>query len=129
MVDPISQIIINIKNANVAGKATATFPYSKLKESIFEVLKKEGYIKDVTKKGKKIIKTLEVELAYVDGKPRIDGVQQISKNSRRTYAKAKEIKPVLNGFGALILTTPKGILTDKEARKEKVGGEVLFKIW
>ena len=129
MVDPISQIIINIKNANVAGKATATFPYSKLKESVFAVLKREGFIKDFSTKGKKVIKTIEVELSYVDGKPRIDGVQQISKNSRRTYAKAKEIKPVLNGYGALILTTPMGILTDKEARKEKVGGEVLFKIW
>lgn len=129
MVDPISQIITNIKNANVAGKATATFPYSKLKESVFAVLKREGFIKNFSTKGKKVIKTIEVELAYVDGKPRIDGVQQISKNSRRTYAKAKEIKPVLNGYGALILTTPMGILTDKEARKEKVGGEVLFKIW
>ena len=129
MVDPISQIIINIKNANVAGKASTTFPYSKLKESIFEVLKREGFIKDFSKKGKKIIKTIEVELAYIDGKPRIEGVQQISKNSRRSYAKAKEIKPVLNGYGCLILTTPMGILTDKEARKEKVGGEVLFKIW
>ena len=129
MVDPISQIIINIKNANVAGKATITLPYSKLKESVLEVLKKEGFIKDFSKKGKKIIKTIEVEMAYIDGKSRIEGVQQISKNSRRSYAKAKEIKPVMNGYGALILTTPKGILTDREARKEKVGGEVLFKIW
>ncbi len=129
MVDPISQIIINIKNANAAGKATLTLPYSKLKESVLEVLKREGFIKDFRKMGKKVIKTLEVELIYIDGKARIEGVQQISKNSRRTYAKAKEIKPVLNGYGSLILTTPKGILTDREAKKEKVGGEVLFKIW
>ena len=129
MVDPISQIITNIKNANVAMKATTTLPYSKLKESILEVLKREGFIKDFKKVGKKIIKTLEIELAYVDGKPRIEGAQQISKNSRRVYSKAKEIKSVFNGYGALILTTPKGILTDREARKEKVGGETLFKIW
>jgi small subunit ribosomal protein S8 len=129
MVDPISQIIINVKNANAAGKATLTLPYSKLKESVLVVLKREGYIKDFRKMGKKVIKTLEVELIYIDGKARIEGVQQISKNSRRTYSKAKEIKPVLNGYGTLILTTPKGILTDREAKKEKVGGEVLFKIW
>ena len=129
MVDPISQIIINVKNANAAGKATLTLPYSKLKESVLEVLKREGYIKDFRTMGKKVIKTLEVELIYIDGKARIEGVQQISKNSRRTYSKAKEIKPVLNGYGTLILTTPKGILTDREAKKEKVGGEVLFKIW
>ena len=129
MVDPISQIIIHIKNANVAGKATATLPYSKMKESVLEVLKKEGFIKDFSKKGKKVIKTLEIELMYIDGKSRIEGVEQISKQSRRTYTKAKEIKSVLNGYGALILTTPNGIMTDKDARKAKVGGEVLFKIW
>jgi small subunit ribosomal protein S8 len=129
MVDPISQIIINIKNANVARKATTTLPYSKLKESVLAVLKREGFIKDFSKKGKKVIKTLEIELIYVDGKPRIEGVQQISKQSRRTYTKAKELKSVLNGYGALILTTPNGIMTDKEAKKAKVGGEVLFKIW
>jgi small subunit ribosomal protein S8 len=129
MVDPISQIIINVKNANAAGKATLTLPYSKLKESVLVVLKREGYIKDFRTMGKKVIKSLEVELIYIDGKARIEGVQQISKNSRRTYSKAKEIKPVLNGYGTLILTTPKGILTDREAKKEKVGGEVLFKIW
>ena len=129
MVDTISQIIINIKNANVAGKTTTTLPYSKLKESVLEVLKREGFIKDFKKIGKKVIKTLELELMYVDGKPKIEGVQQISKQSRRTYTKAKEIKSVLNGYGSLILTTPNGIMTDREARKEKVGGEVLFKIW
>ena len=107
MVDPISQTIINIKNANVAGKTTTTLPYSKLKESILVVLKREGYIKDFAKKGKKVIKTLDVELAYVDGKAKIEGIQQISKNSRRTYAKTKEIKSVVNGYGSLILTTPK----------------------
>ncbi|MEI6553735.1 MAG: 30S ribosomal protein S8, partial [bacterium] len=118
-----------IKNANVAGKATTTLPYSKMKESVLEVLKREGFIKDFSKKGKKVIKTLEIELMYIDGKSRIEGVEQISKQSRRTYTKAKEIKSVLNGYGALILTTPNGIMTDKEARKAKVGGEVLFKIW
>ena len=111
MVDPISQVITHIKNANKAGKSLTTFPYSKLKEGVLEVLKREGFIKDFSKKGKKV------------------GVEQISKCSRRVYSKSKEIKSVINGYGALILTTPKGILTDREAKKEKVGGEVLFKIW
>ncbi len=129
MVDPISQTIINIKNANVAGKSTITLPYSKLKEALLALLKKEGFIADFSKKGKKVIKTLDVELAYVDGKPRIEGIEQISKNSRRVYSKAKEIRSVMNGYGSLVLTTPKGIMTDRQAKKEKVGGEVLFKIW
>lgn len=129
MVDTISSLIINLKNANIAGKATVSFPYSKLREAILTTLEKEGYVKSVAKKGKKIIKTIECELVYAEGKPRITNVEQVSKQSRRVYQGTKEIRSVRSGFGSLILTTPKGVLTDREARKEKVGGEVLFKIW
>ncbi len=130
MVDIIAELIIKLKNANIAGKAVVSFPYSKMREAILETLKKEGFIKSVSKKGKNVAKTLEVELVYEEGNaPKIQGVQQISKYSRRVYTKASEIKPVRNTFGALILTTPKGILSDKDARKERVGGEALFKIW
>jgi small subunit ribosomal protein S8 len=130
MVDVIAELINNIKVSNLAGKATVTLPYSKMRESILVVLQKGGFIKGFEKKGKKVIKTLEVELAYEDDKkPRIQGVQQISKYSRRMYIKASEAHSVRNGYGSLVLTTPKGIMTDRQARKEKVGGEALFKIW
>ncbi|MEN9649233.1 MAG: hypothetical protein RL094_200 [Candidatus Parcubacteria bacterium] len=130
MVDITAELIIKLKNANVAGKATVSFPYSKMREAILEALKKEGFIKSVSSKGKTVAKSLEVELAYEDNKsPKIQGVEQISKYSRRVYQKASEMRPVRNNFGALILTTPKGIMSGRNARKENVGGEALFKIW
>lgn len=130
MVDPIAQLIIKLKNANIAGKQSASIPYSKLKEAILVSLEKAGYVKSFSKKGKKVTKSLEVELAYEDGnKSKIQGVERVSKLSRRIYKKADELRSVRNGYGYFIITTPKGILTDREARKEKVGGEVLFKIW
>jgi small subunit ribosomal protein S8 len=129
MVDTISSLIINLKNANFAGKASVSFPYSKLREAILVTLEKEGYVKNISKKGKKVTKAIEVELLYVDGKSRIAGVEQVSKQSRRVYQGVNDIRSVQSGFGSLILTTPKGVLTDRQARKEKVGGEALFKIW
>lgn len=129
MVDTIASLVNNLKVSNLAHKETVTFPYSKFREAILEVLKNEGYIKSFTKSGKKVIKTLEVELAYDGDKPKIEGAQLVSKNSRRLYFKSDEIHSVRNGYGLLVLTTPKGVLTDRAARKEKVGGEPLFKIW
>ena len=130
MVDVTAELINGIKVSNLAKKATITLPYSKMREAILVVLEKEGFIKGFSKKGKKVIKTIEVELAYEEGgKPRIQGVEQISKYSRRLYYKANQAHSVRNGYGILVLTTPKGILTDRQARKEKVGGEPLFKIW
>ncbi len=130
MVDTIAQLIIGLKNANNAGKASTTFPYSKMTEAVLETLHKAGYVGSISKKGnKKVYKSIDVDLLYQDGKPKIEGVKQVSKYSRRMYVKADEANAVRNGFGALVLTTPKGILVDREARKEKVGGEALFKIW
>ncbi len=128
--DAISNMIIKIKNANNRGLSTVSFPMSKVTLAIAELLQREGYLKDVKKKGKGVIKTIEATLVYNDKKqPRVEGVQRVSKLSKRVYAGVADIKPVRSGFGTLVLTTPKGVMTDKEARKEKVGGEVLFKIW
>jgi len=127
--DNVANLIIKIKNAGVAGNTTLETPYSKLSEAILSLLEKEGYIKSFVKKGKKAIKSLEVELAYVDGKSKVEGVERISKLSKRTYAGASTIRPVRSGYGLLVLSTPKGILSGYEARKQNVGGEVLFKIW
>ena len=118
-----------MKNASLAGKESVSFPYSKMKNAIAECLKKEGYVTNVTKKIKKDTPVLEVGLTYVDQKPKITEVERISKQSRRVYFGMKDIHTVRNGSGLLVLSTPKGILSGKEARKEQVGGEALFRLW
>lgn len=118
-----------LKNASLRDKDSVVVPYSKVKNAILECLKKEGYVKEVSKKIKKGFPVLEVELIYVDKKPKITDVERISKQSRRVYFKMKDIHSVKNGSGLLVLSTPKGILSGKVARKEQVGGEALFRIW
>jgi small subunit ribosomal protein S8 len=128
VIDPISNFVNGIKNANTAGKETVEFYNSKIKEAIAKVLLKEGFIKEISKKKKS--NRIEITLAYSEGNiPKITGIQRVSKQSKRVYENHKEIRTFLNGFGRTIFSTPKGILTDRDARKEKIGGEVLFKIW
>jgi small subunit ribosomal protein S8 len=127
--DSISNMIIIMKNGSLAGKDSVSFPYSKMKNAIGECLKKAGYISEISKKIKKGQSVLEVDLIYTDKKPKITEVERISKQSRRVYFGMKDIHSVRNGTGLLVLSTPKGILSGKEARKEQVGGEALFRIW
>ena len=129
MTDPISDMIIRIQNAYRARKESVVIPFSKLKFEIATALEKEGYIKGVAKKGKKVTKAIELGLVYEGGKPLVQGVKRVSKPSRRVYQKASEIRPVKNGYGSSFISTPKGILLDKDAKKELVGGEILFSIW
>ncbi len=96
---------------------------------ITEILKREKYIKDAQLKRNGPKQIIAVTLLYQDGQPAVKDVQIVSKPGRRMYSRAKYLKPVIGGFGTAILTTPKGIVTDKEAKKMKVGGEVLFRIW
>ncbi len=127
--DPIADMIVQIKNASDAEKKSVVLPYSKLKVTILDILAKDGFIKSFSKVGKKTIKFIEVVLAYEDDQPKIHGVQRISKTSKRVYQKARNVRSVKNGFGIAVISTSKGIMSDKVARKEKLGGEVLFKIW
>lgn len=127
--DPIADLITRIKNASDARKESLVLPYSRLKESIATVLQKEGYVKSVAKKGKKVTKLLEVELYYVNNEPKVQGVERVSRLSKRIYKKAKDLRIFKNGYGNIILSTPRGILTESEAKKANVGGEILFKIW
>lgn len=128
--DSVGDFIIRLKNASAVKKDVVTISHSKFQLAIAEVLQKIGYIKSVNKKGKKVQKTIEVELQYdKDNESPIHGVERVSRPGRRIYYGTKEVQPVKYGKGSLILSTPKGILTDKEAKKEKVGGEALFKIW
>ena len=100
-----------------------------MKENIAYTLLKGGYLSSVEKKGKKIDKTLELGLVYIGDEPRVQGVDRISKPSKRIYQKSKDIRMFKSGFGNFVLSTPKGILIDTDAKRYKVGGEVLFKIW
>ena len=126
--DQIANMLIAIKNGGLVKKTTVTLPASKLKSAILELLKEEGYIKTyIVQEGVK--PTVEVVLAYKKDMPKIQGVTRISKQSKRVYTGVKDIKPFKYGHGMAVLSTPKGILSDKQARKEQVGGELLFTIW
>ena len=127
--DPIADMIVRIKNASDSRKESVVFPHSKLKLAILDVLMKNGFVKSFGKKGKKIAKFIEVVLVYENGKPKINGVERVSKTSKRIYQKSKDVRKVKSGMGKLILSTPKGIMTDREAKEANVGGEALFKIW
>ena len=127
--DPISDFITRIKNASAARKVLVEVPYSSVKEAIAHALEKGGYLKSIEKKGKKVVKTLEFELVYVNGLPRVQDVDRVSKPSRRIYQKSKDIRVFKSGYGNIVYSTPRGVLLDTDARKLKVGGEVLFKIW
>jgi small subunit ribosomal protein S8 len=124
-----TNLLIQIKNAQAVKKESIKISYSKLKEKILEVLKDNNYIEDFEKKGRGVKRILEIKLKYENGKGAIDGIKFHSKPSRRFYLGYKDIRPVKHGYGLIVLSTPKGILTGKEARKAKVGGEVLFEIW
>lgn len=128
--DPVADLINRLVNAGAVKHAVVSMPFSNFKMAIAEKLKDAGYVKAVEKKGKKVKKTLDIALVYDQaGQPKIQGVKRVSKPGRRLYKSVHEITNVRYGHGALILSTPKGIKTDKEARKEKVGGEALFEIW
>ena len=129
VMDKIANMLIMIKNANGREHESITVPYSKLKHAIASCLLKEGYISSFSKKTKRNHPVLEVGLAYANGAPRVTDVVRVSKPSRRMYMGVKEIKLVKNGHGIVVLSTPKGILSGKDARKEMVGGEILFKLW
>lgn len=127
--DPIADLIVRIKNASDVGKESVTVSYSSLKEGILNLLEKEGYVKSIGKKGKKVHKSIDFGLIYDEYGPRVKGVERVSHLSKRIYAGAKDLKPVKQGHGIMVVSTPKGIMTDAEARRHKVGGELLFKIW
>ncbi len=128
--DPIADMITRIRNAGKAKFTSVDIPGSKLKIELAKVLKNEGYIRNYkfVKDEKQGI--LRVYLKYAQGNVNaIYGLQRVSKPSRRVYTKGKDIKPVLNGLGISILSTSKGILTDRQARSENIGGEILCNIW
>lgn len=128
--DPISDMLIRVKNASRVKHESVSVPLSRSKVAIAELLVREGYLRGISKRGKKVKKTLSLDLVYnADGTPRVQDVERVSKPSRRVYISAKDIRPVRQGLGLLVLSTPMGVITGAEAKEKKVGGEVLFKIW
>lgn len=124
-----TDLLTQLKNAQAVKKESIKVPYSKMDERILEILKENNFINDFDKKGRGVKRIIEIELKYETEGKAISGVKFISKPSLRLYISYKNIKQVRNGYGLLIISTPKGIITGKEARRMKVGGEMLFKIW
>ena len=123
--DPISDMLTYIRNGQARNKRDVNMPTSKLKVAVASVLKEEGYITDFSVSDDEVKKTLTVELKYFEGKPVIDTLKRVSRPSLRTYRAKDELPTILNGLGIAIVSTPKGVMTDKSARKQGVGGEVL----
>lgn len=130
MTDPIADMLTRIRNANKERHATVNIPASNIKVAILDILVKEGYVAGYTEKtleGNK--KELTVTLKYKEDRRVISGIKRISKPGLRVYVESEKIPYVYNGLGTAIITTSKGIMTDRQARKEKIGGEVIAYIW
>ena len=132
MTDPIADMLTRIRNANVAMHDTVRMPSSKMKESLAKVLQSEGYITgyEIAPDPKRPGSVLEVQLKYSPERSRtIAGLKRVSKPGLRIYARADRMPRVLGGLGVAVLSTSQGLMTDREARKRKVGGEVLCYVW
>jgi len=129
MQDPISDLLTRIRNAGRVGKKEVSLPASKMKKSIAEVLKSEGYITDAREEGEGVKKELILTLKYRKKVCVIEGIERVSKPSCRIYCGSEEIPNVRNGLGIVILSTPKGVISGRVAAAEHVGGEILCKVW
>ncbi len=130
MTDPIADLLTRIRNANQMKHAVVEIPASKIKAEILSVLKSEGYITDYTVVSSGVQGTIKITLKYlVNNERAVRGLKRISKPGLRVYAKTDEMPRVLNGLGIAIVSTSQGIMTDREARKKQVGGEVIAYVW
>ncbi len=131
MTDPVADMLTRIRNANTAGHASVDIPASKIKKNIAEILTKEGYIKGYeVVEGESVQPIIRVEMKYGAGKTKvISGIKRISKPGLKVYAQKDELPKVLGGLGIAIISTSKGLITDKEARALGVGGEVICYVW
>lgn len=130
MTDPISDFLTRIRNASRAGREQCVAQHSKLRESLLSILKAEGFIRGYEQsKDERGHKTLVVQLKYVEQTPAITGIQRVSTPGRRMYFGATDIPRVLGGLGISILTTSKGVMNDRDARRNKLGGELICNVW
>ena len=129
MVDPIADMLNRMVNAQAVQKETVVLPFSQIKYAIAKILEQRRFVKHVDFKGKRTRKVIEINLRYLKGEPRITGVKRISRPGQRHYASSHKIKRVRNGQGIAVISTSKGLMTDQDARREKIGGEILREIW
>lgn len=130
MSDPLGDMLTRIRNGQRVGKASVRTPASKLRANVLEVLLREGYIRGYSKEDiRKGVSELVVELKYADGEAVISEISRVSRPGRRVYSKIKELSRFYNGFGVTILSTPRGVMSDNEARAANVGGEVLCQVF
>jgi small subunit ribosomal protein S8 len=130
MTDPIADMLTRMRNAILRKKESVDIPLSKEKRAIAETLKREGFVKDLRVVDVEPVKIMRVYLKYApDGESVIRGLRRFSRPGWRAYRKKREIKPVMQGMGMTVLSTSKGVVSDKEARKQGVGGEVLLTVW
>ncbi len=127
--DPIADMLTRIRNAQIAGHDNVSIPASNMKKAIAKILLSEGFVRNVEFLNDGVQGNIRVTLKYAEKRPVIVGLKRISRPGLRVYARANEIPKVLGGLGTAIISTPKGVMTDKEARKNTVGGEVLAFIW
>jgi small subunit ribosomal protein S8 len=129
MNDPLGDLLTRIRNAQMRNKSKVSSPGSKLRESVLEVLKSEGYIRGFTVTEREGRAELDIELKYFEGEPVIREIERISKPGRRVYASVKNLPRINNGLGVTIVSTPKGVMADHAARDANVGGEVLCTVF
>jgi small subunit ribosomal protein S8 len=129
MSDPLGDMLTRIRNAQMRKKTKVTSPGSRLRERVLDVLQAEGYIRGYSQLEEDGKAELEIELKYYDGQPVIREIERVSRPGRRVYASVKNIPRVSNGLGVSILSTPKGVMSDAEARDQNVGGEVLCRVF
>ena len=129
MTDPITDMLNQIKNALAVGKTEILVPLSRIKNEIADILAKEGFITEAKKTTKGKLKVLKITLKYEAEVPSIAGFKRISKPGQRIYNAVNEIRKVRGGYGISIVSTSKGLMTNKEARKQKIGGEIICQIW
>lgn len=130
MTDPLGDMLTRIRNGQRAGKTTITVPASRLRTNVLDVLQREGYIRGYSwAELRPGISELTVELKYAEGEPVIREISRISKPGRRVYSSIRKLQPVYNGLGIAILSTPRGVMSDAEARAANVGGEVLCRVF
>jgi len=127
--DPISDMLTSIRNALAVRHSTVVVPFSNLKYEIAKIFEKEGFIEKIEKRGRRSKRLIEITLKYSDDTPAISGLKRISKPGQRIYSNWKKIKRVKGGYGMAIISTSKGLMTNKEARKNKLGGEMICEVW
>jgi len=129
MTDPIANMLTQIRNAQAVGALEVEIPFSNLKYEIAKILARKSFIEKLEKRGKKNKKSIKITLKYQNGTPAISGLKRISKPGQRIYLDYRKIKKVKGGYGIAIISTSKGLMTDREARKQRLGGEVICEVW